>query len=1111
MTIRNRELSQFGSFIYIDNNTKDIGITTETTPYVGIGTTNPTSKFHVTGDALVTGIGTIATFNSANVTITNLTGTSGTITNGTITNLTGTAGTITTFNSTNGTITNLTGTAGTITTFNSTNGTINNLTGTSGTITTFNGTNGTITNLTGTSGTITTFNSTNGTITNLTGTSGTITNGTITNLTGTSGTITTFNSTNGTITNLTGTAGTITNGNITNLYVSGSAGIGTTNSTSKLHVIGDALVAGVATITNSSGTVNIGIGTTALLVQGTARVTDTLTIGSSSIILDGNNNQISIGTGFILNSNGISGFVGVITASSFVGELTGNAGTATSLASARDFSITGGFVTAPSVSFNGTQNISLAATIAPNSITLGTYTSGDYIQSITGITSEIIITGGTGESSTPTVGLSSNLVLPGNLVVNGISTFTGNTTFNQINITDVNAGVVSATAFYLGGSLLVDGALEVWLAASIDNQYSIYRELGNVGIGTSTNLYKLSVNGQIQSQASQGTAPFVVQSTTNVANLNADTVDGKHAPSGDIVGTSDSQTLTTKTLNLSNNTLTGTVAQFNTALSDDNFATLTGAETLTNKTLTSPSIGIITNTGGTSQNIPSGIGTLVSTSSTSVITTLMLVNGAVSNSQLINSTLSGVALGSSLFDHIPGSYISGNNYNGSSAQTWNVNAVSSNTADTIVARDSLKGFSAGHITVENITVSAGGTFFGDSAIVGSATTINSTGLNVTGIITASGGFNIGSTQVISSGRQLQNIASLDATTTATIESAVSNAPNTFTDLQISGISTFTNGPVFIGSGTSTGTASQRLQVSGGAYVSGNLGIGSTNPTSKLDVVGDVRVTGVITATTFSGNVNAGVGTITNLTGTAGTITNLTATSAIVGTAVTINSTGLNVTGIITASGGFNIGIQSGGLNVTTGVVTALNFIGAGNTFLYNSSTKTVSISISGGGSLSISTSITSVAQDIGFVGGAATSIIGIASVGSRFVYIPSTGSVGIGTSIPTSKLHVVGDVLVSGVVTCTDINSTSDAKLKTNVHTVQNALDVVDNLRGVSFDWKESGRSSYGVIAQELEEVLPELVGDGETKSVNYNGIIGVLIEAIKELKAEVRELKSAK
>lgn len=60
-----------------------------------------------------------------------------------------------------------------------------------------------------------------------------------------------------------------------------------------------------------------------------------------------------------------------------------------------------------------------------------------------------------------------------------------------------------------------------------------------------------------------------------------------------------------------------------------------------------------------------------------------------------------------------------------------------------------------------------------------------------------------------------------------------------TQIQVTGISTFLNGPAFIGSGTSTGTASQTLQVTGGTYISGNLGIGTTNPSSKLHVVGNV--------------------------------------------------------------------------------------------------------------------------------------------------------------------------------------------------------------------------------------------------------------------------------
>jgi hypothetical protein len=73
--------------------------------------------------------------------------------------------------------------------------------------------------------------------------------------------------------------------------------------------------------------------------------------------------------------------------------------------------------------------------------------------------------------------------------------------------------------------------------------------------------------------------------------------------------------------------------------------------------------------------------------------------------------------------------------------------------------------------------------------IASATNLTAQQLNVYGIA-AVGSLNIGTTQVISSARQLQNIASLDATTTATIESAIQNAPNTFTDLQVSGLSTF---------------------------------------------------------------------------------------------------------------------------------------------------------------------------------------------------------------------------------------------------------------------------------------------------------------------------------
>lgn len=111
----------------------------------------------------------------------------------------------------------------------------------------------------------------------------------------------------------------------------------------------------------------------------------------------------------------------------------------------------------------------------------------------------------------------------------------------------------------------------------------------------------------------------------------------------------------------------------------------------------------------------------------------------------------------------------------------------------------------------------------------------------------------------------------------------------------------------------------------------------------------------------------------------------------------------------------------------------------------------------------------------------------------------------------TGSTLVVRDALggvLAGVITCTDLNSTSDIRLKTSIRQIDNPLEKILSIRGVNFEWREGHRQSAGVIAQEVEKVLPELVEGDKTKTVNYNGLIGVLIEAIKEQQKQIEELK---
>lgn len=126
-------------------------------------------------------------------------------------------------------------------------------------------------------------------------------------------------------------------------------------------------------------------------------------------------------------------------------------------------------------------------------------------------------------------------------------------------------------------------------------------------------------------------------------------------------------------------------------------------------------------------------------------------------------------------------------------------------------------------------------------------------------------------------------------------------------------------------------------------------------------------------------------------------------------------------------------------------------------------------------------------------------------------YLPIAPAVGNGSQ----QALVTDDTLyydpATGQLNAQEFNSLSDIRYKENIELIESPMAKVEALRGVTYDWKSSGNASAGIIAQEVQAVMPELISEQEDRlTVNYNGLTGLLIEAVKELSAEVAALKAA-
>ena len=460
-----------------------------------------------------------------------------------------------------------------------------------------------------------------------------------------------------------------------------------------------------------------------------------------------------------------------------------------------------------------------------------------------------------------------------------------------------------------------------------------------------------------------------------------------------------------------------------------------------------------------------------------------------------------------------GSYITGANGGSEGAVlTLAVDATSANTASKVVARDASGNFSAGTITAAltgnvtgNITGSSGSTT-GNAA---TATTLQ-TARTISGVsFNGSANITLSTSGITESG----NLYYTDARARSAVSAGTGISYDSSTGVIANTITQYTN-------------AMARSAVSAGTGISYNSSTGVI--TNTITQYTDTMTRAAVSFASGSGAYNSTTGVFTiptntnQLTNGAGFITGITGNNVITALGYTpysaSNPSGYtNNTGTVTSI--------TGGSYLTGGAITTSGTLSVDATSA-NTASKVVARDASGNFSAGTITAALSGNATTATTLQTARNINGVSFNGSADITVHSAGT-GIGISgttvtnlLATSGGAIGGAIAVSGSITATgDVTAYySDARLKTEIEPIVDPISKIMSLRGVTFrpnqtalDLGITDREEVGVIAQEVETVLPQLVVDSGYegyKTVKYDKLTALLIEAVKNQQAQIDELK---
>ena len=246
---------------------------------------------------------------------------------------------------------------------------------------------------------------------------------------------------------------------------------------------------------------------------------------------------------------------------------------------------------------------------------------------------------------------------------------------------------------------------------------------------------------------------------------------------------------------------------------------------------------------------------------------------------------------------------------------------------------------------------------------------------------------------------------------------------------------------------------------------------------------------------------------------------LTVTSS-TGSDVQLPSADANGPGVLTVGGHNKLtGIASNAeVNQNAFSTISVGIAGAAGTS-FNAASKTDTFSLAFGSEFDVSNNTSSMASTITIDTDQTDHIYKVGRTGSNYLYLDGASQYYTDFKNGTAtefRLTSSGTFHAEGDVVAYSSSTNSDEKLKDNIQVIDGALEKVSQLNGVTFDWKKDGKSSAGVIAQNVEEVMPTAVKDVETlnedgthKVVDYNQLSALFIESIKELKEENKLLRA--